>query len=30
MGRDIHAYVERQGDGVIASFKTACVPWRWE
>ena len=30
MGRDIPAYVERQGDGVIASFKTACVPWRWE
>lgn len=30
MGRDIRTYVERQGDGMISTFRAACLPWRWE
>ena len=30
MGRDIRSYVERRGDGMISTFRAACLPWRWE
>ncbi len=30
MGQDIRSYVERQGDGMISSYRAECLPWRWE
>ena len=30
MGMDIRSYVERRGEGMITSYRSECLPWRWE